>query len=661
MAPTAEQVKSVERLVHESVGRVDAIAPEAMRALLPALRQARDELRKDLQSWLSNAPDGADRFTAYQRTQALRSLEASFERIAELHPAMAGALGIGRKETGAIGVQNLEHEVQRLSSLFGGGSLHIPQIDTAAVVAQGNKLLWKRHERSAARYAGGIGDDIRTRLAVSLAKGDTFGQTVQRLRGSADFKHAIAASDPGAAAFGCSDAMFLRWRHWGDRLVRTENMHAYNTQHDLAIEHVNADRHEDDDEYLRRWDATADKVSCDRCKALDRTVATIKGDFANGVHSPPLHPYCRCVVLAWLARWGNIKGEVPALHKGGDEEIQRPHESERERAKKIAENKAAAAQDLEAFDKHERGKSEMQAAKARQAKQLEEYKAKRAKPAAAAPIKVPAQPAKVPAAPPPPPAPRARMPRKPGPDAAIENHADHYVRKIQILTHEFPELEPLAAAAREKYAERIAIGPAQLEALESMAADAERQAKRLRKERDKKQASPAPVPVPDAKLEADKAAEAAARAILEKKNPKRQAAARIAAEASHERRREIHSGVATNLPQELQTAWAKEGHKFMKQEAPRIRGVEDRLTAASKLSEAFAEQYGSDGTTHEGDQSHKRREIEAKHAESWADEQERKYYERAHAEAQHSSQARHDEHETWGKPPKVVDDDDPPF
>lgn len=563
--------------MHESVGRVDAIAPEALRALLPALRQARDELRSDLQDWLENAPEGSERFTAYHRAQALRSLEATFERIGELQPAMLGSLGVGRAETGTIAVSNLEHEVQRLSAVFGGGHVVLPQIDTAAVIAKGDRMLIKRHENSARRYAGGAADDIRHRLAVSLAKGDTFDQAMRRLRGSPELHAAVARSDPGAAAFGMADATFARWRHWADRLVRTENMHAYNVQHDLAIEQVNADRHEDEDEYLRRWDATADKVACERCKALDRTVATIKGDFAGGVHSPPLHPYCRCVVLAWLARWGNMKGEVPALHHGGDEEIQRPHQSEKQRVRAEADARKAAGEDLAAYAEHrskeDTAASEMAAAKARQAKMLEEHKAKQAK--LAAPTIAP-----------------------------VTDQGSSTARAMPDARGASPKKQPK--------------------------------------------------PKPGEKLTPEQEAEAAARAVLDKKNPKRQAAARKAAEASHERRREIYSGVATNLPHDLQAAWSKEGHKFMKQEAGRIRGVEDRMTAASKLSEAFAEQYGTGDSAHEGDRSHKRSEIDAKHAESWADEQERKYYERAQAEARHSK------HEDLGIPSKI-DDDDPPF
>lgn len=172
------------------------------------------------------------------------------------------------------------------------------------------------------------------------------------------------------------------------------------------------------------------------------------------------------------------------------------------------------------------------------------------------------------------------------------------------------------------------------------------------------------------------AAEAAPAEVVEfvpKKNPKRVEAAKKAAEASHERRREIHSAVASNLPPELQVAWQAEGHKFMREEAGRIRGVKDRVNAASKLSEAFAEKYGSGEASvfgNEGDRFAKRAELESKHAEEWANEQEREYYEQARREMIESGEldehgnptAREDEPVDWGPPPATLpDDEDPPF
>lgn len=508
------QIEAVERLVRESVATVDALAPEALRALMPALSQARDELRADLKHWLDNAPNADERFTAYQRTQALRSIEASLGRVEQLEPAMSAALAVGRRAAGGLAVANLDTEIQRLSSIFGGGIPILPNLDAAAITAKGDRLLWKRHQISAARYAGGIGDDIKHQFAVGLAKGETFGQLTKRLAGNATFRNAVASSDPAAAAAMISDGMFHKWRHWGDRLVRTENMNTYNTQHDLAIVHVNNNRLDGEEEYLRKWDASADVVTCPRCKELHGTTATIDGTFKWGIKAPPLHPYCRCVVLAWLARWGGEKGEQKARdHEGNDVEPTKP------------------------------------------------------KPAASTSLPPEGKPATLP------------------PDAPTE-----------------------------------------------------------------------------------------------RKNPKRVAAAKKAAEASAERRREIHGAVATNLSQELQVAWSKEGHKFMQEEAGRIRGVKDRVNAASTLSQAFAEKYGSDQETvnsNEGDRFYKRQQIEAEHAHSWADEQTRKHHEAErlaayeageideHGKATARGKAQLGEVDDWGMPvaPKAHkdDDEDPPF
>lgn len=504
------QIEAVERLVRESVATVDALAPEALRALLPALRQARDELRGDLYSWLSRGQGQEDRFTAYERAKALRAIEGSLARVEELEPAMASALAVGRHAVGPLAVANLGTEVQRLSSIFGGGIPTIPNIQAAAVIAQGDRLLWRRHKVSAARYAGGIGDDIKHQLAVAVAKGETFAQMTRRLAGNAAFRSTVAASDPGAAAAMISDGMFHKWRHWGDRLVRTENMHAYNTLHDVSIEHANENRAEGEDEYLRRWDASADKVTCPRCKELHETTATIDGTFKWGVKAPPLHPYCRCVVLAWLERWGNMRGETKARHKYGG--IMEP----REPTPKPKADKAPAS------SLPQEGK-------------------------------------------------RARVKRN-------------------------PVIEPTAPPK-------------------------------------------------------------------ERKNAKRVAAAKVAAEASAERVREIHSAAKSNLPKELHVAWDAEGHKFMREEAGRIKGVKDRVNASSTLSQAFAEKYGSGAETmqgNEGDRFFKRAEIEAKHAESWADEQERKYYAAAQREADDGRGRSRSTPQQW-EPPKAKDDDDPPF
>lgn len=324
----AKQADAVSRLVREAVARVDAIAPAALRAVLPFLKAARDELQTELQAILEGAsPD--EKFTTYQRTLALRGLEATFDRIEELDPAMAKALGIGRHAVGGIAASTLDDEVRRLSAIFGDGVPHIPQLDQAAIIAQGDRLLWKRHTTSAARYAGSVGDDIKAQFAIGIAKGETFGQLAQRMRKLDPSVRAAAGWAPADDANAIADGMFHRWRHWADRVIRTENMHAYNTQHDLAIAALDEERDEDEEPWLRRWDASADKVTCERCKELDRTVAAVGGEFKWGYKCPPAHPYCRCTIIAWRASWGDMKGEVPSKDAEGKDIAPKPHETKR--------------------------------------------------------------------------------------------------------------------------------------------------------------------------------------------------------------------------------------------------------------------------------------------------------------------------------------------
>lgn len=310
MPTRAEQVDAVRRLVRESVQAVDALVPPAMRAVVPALVQARDELRSDLQSWLATAKNGADRFTAADKQAALRALEGALDRIQDLHPAMASALAGQRHATGPLAIANLDNEIRRLSAIFGGGVPVIPNIKAAAIIAQGDKLLWRRHETSAKRYAGAIGEDIKHLLSVGVAKGESFDQLVNRLRRIGSAGRTARPIEPGADSAEIAGGLFGRYRWWAERLVRTEGMFAYNSMHDESIAYANEHRPDGDEEYLRRWDAAADVRVCSTCRSLDGKVTTLDGTFPGGYSSPPCHSCCRCTVLAWLRRWGDMKGET---------------------------------------------------------------------------------------------------------------------------------------------------------------------------------------------------------------------------------------------------------------------------------------------------------------------------------------------------------------
>jgi hypothetical protein len=307
---SSAKVEAVQRLVRESVQAVDALSPVALRAVLPALRAVRDELQADVRGWLGSA-DYRDRFTALQRTGMLRALEGTFDRVRELDPAMAGALAAGRHATGPLAIHNLDTEITRLSAIFGNGMPTLPNIKTAAVLAQGDKLLWRRHESSAKRYAGQVGDDIKHLLAVGVAKHESIEQLVARLRKLGPGPR-VAGGDPGADAARIAEGMFARHRWWADRLVRTEVMHSYAIIHDIATEHANENRPDGEPEYVRRWDASMDSRVCPICAGLDGKTAPVGGMFPGGYDSPPAHSCCRCISLAWNPDWGEMRTATDA-------------------------------------------------------------------------------------------------------------------------------------------------------------------------------------------------------------------------------------------------------------------------------------------------------------------------------------------------------------
>lgn len=302
MSIAAEQLAAVRRLVDQSVAAVDALAPGLMRHVIPALVAARDELRADLTDWLQRN-NGADRFGGLQKRQLLLSLESTFDRIRELEPAMGAALGAAGEASGPLAVANLQNEIARLSAIFDGGIPAIPQLDQAAIIARGDQMLWRRFETSARRYTGAVGEDIRHQMAVGLAKGENISQLVTRISRLGD-PLARASGDAAADAGGVADAMFGRARANADRLVHTELMNAYNVQHDLSIAEANADLPKGEPQYQRRWDASADRRVCALCDALDGKIAAVGAPFPGGIDSPPRHPWCRCVSVPWLERWG---------------------------------------------------------------------------------------------------------------------------------------------------------------------------------------------------------------------------------------------------------------------------------------------------------------------------------------------------------------------
>lgn len=297
----------VQAVIAGQANELAEMSPRHIRALAPVLRQARHELEAELRSWLSNAPNGEERFTAQDRRNALLAVKRAERRLrglAEVKRTMAQVLEDQAAEAGQFAMHHLVAQVAEFSMLF-EGTPHFVTLPEAAQLAEWSGALIPHYRTSAARYAGRIQKDIRRILAVGMAKNETFAQVTRRLVGHGGPRGLVALKgvigEPGAIVEHIGEGLFRRYNYWAERIVRTEGMAAYNQLHQREM----VELARQDSEYRKRWDASIDGRVCPVCRALDGEVVAVDAEFSIGVLSPPAHPYCRCVEVAWMEAWGS--------------------------------------------------------------------------------------------------------------------------------------------------------------------------------------------------------------------------------------------------------------------------------------------------------------------------------------------------------------------
>jgi hypothetical protein len=318
-APGKARPKKTPARFRKAVGdAMKAIASEAaalpdsyVRSLAPILRQAQAETAAAFKNWLANVPDGNERFTAQRYRQALLQLSVAIEtvekRVGGKHGAMAGTLIAQGAGAGAMAISHLQQEVAAFAAVF-GASVRPLQLNQAAIMAKGDNFLIPRYRNSAARYGQDMGDDIRRQLAIGLASGETFAEMTNRLVGLRGPTGMVSLrglqGSPSAYHEHIAEGLFVRYRYWAERIVRTEGLNAYNTHHLHALAEAEAV----DPGYQKRWDATWDGV-CPICKDLDGVIVDIDKPFPGGYAHPPAHPNDKCALTPWRAEWN--EGYVP--------------------------------------------------------------------------------------------------------------------------------------------------------------------------------------------------------------------------------------------------------------------------------------------------------------------------------------------------------------
>lgn len=284
---------------------VAALPDESVMAMRSVLAEAEREVAYDLRRWLAtHVKDGAERFTAQKYRSLLLQLREG-ARTLDQSPwvqKLEGGTEKTLKRGGTAGVgmasEHLQAELAQYMAKF-GEPLEIA-VERAWLMERGEKLLFKRFETSAARYAGQVGDDIRRQLAIGVARNESMHEMGRRLVRLGGPKGVVATrgilGERGFQAEEIAEGLFRRYEHWADRLVRTETLNSYNVIAQEGLEEIERERVAlglpDSMKVQKRWDAYHDRRLCADCRYLDGKTVDVKEKFPiYDLEAPPLHPF----------------------------------------------------------------------------------------------------------------------------------------------------------------------------------------------------------------------------------------------------------------------------------------------------------------------------------------------------------------------------------
>lgn len=296
--------KGVRAVLDRVTNEVAALPEDSLRKLAPVLREAEREVASDLARWLRTVEDGEERFTAQRYRSLLLQLRHGRQEIEWAQRVRIGtfdALRHGGKDAGSMAMRHLTEEVARFSAAFGGPAPI--DLERAGVLAKGDRLLIPRFKSSAARYAGNILDDIKRQFSIGVVRQESFWEMTNRLQRLGRRRLVRVAKgeigEAGEVGNNIAAGLFTRYRYWGERVVRTEMINAYNQNADDGL----VEMAKDDPRMLKRWDASLDYRCCIICRKLHGETVKPHENFSGGNPHPPAHCNCRCAEVAWMEHW----------------------------------------------------------------------------------------------------------------------------------------------------------------------------------------------------------------------------------------------------------------------------------------------------------------------------------------------------------------------
>ena len=314
--PASQARSQAQAIIDTNRERVEALNDSARRELTRVLVRAQAQIAEQLGAEVARRGDGT--WTAQDAESTLVLVQQALGGIA---PRFRGLLADNADRCRARGVKDTAGLLSHFERRAGGGQVEGGVIRPLAIreaLALRHPLL-ERHATSVDRYGAHMIGVIRRELQAGIIRGATFGEMTDRLvgkrgpRGVVSMAARVSASGQvvRTSEERIGEGLFVRYRGWAERIVRTEGMYAYATGVD---EEIVAQRARFPD-LQRKLIETFDRRTAQDSYAAHGQVRAPGEFFRDGkgreYERPPGRPNDRAVLIPWREAWAEPTKPAP--------------------------------------------------------------------------------------------------------------------------------------------------------------------------------------------------------------------------------------------------------------------------------------------------------------------------------------------------------------
>lgn len=360
--PSSQQIARADALIARTIKQAGKIislrSPEGRRvaeALVMMLEEADRNLARRL--WRIAQRNGGPKATfsaasamAYRSQIQLVTQYVQKRLLGMTEKQAAWAVRSSYKETTQL--------IADLESRFSGMTVPLRLREAAVmdpIISGSKSSLLAQHATSVDRYGRGMIGEFEKRMRVGLIEGKSHYEMTRDLVGHGGPRGTVsmAAKEiaPGVVERvreeSISEGLFVRYKYWAHRIVRTETAHAYqqtklDTYQEVAATHM--------PDMQKKILAVLDNRTAPDSIAVHGQIRPIDGYFIDGAgrqyQRPPARPNDRETIIPWRPHWPETPRSRELSAAERQKAIQESIPGKASNRKKTAEQKAAERKQL---------------------------------------------------------------------------------------------------------------------------------------------------------------------------------------------------------------------------------------------------------------------------------------------------------------------------